>query len=160
MIDRVVSSWPEKARILAARFWPGPLTLVVRKTPDVPGIVTAGLPTVGVRMPAHPVALALIAAAEVPVAAPSANRFAQLSPTTAEHVRQGLGDRVDYILDGRPCEVGIESTVVSLNRGAALFVSAGRYFATTDRGGHWTDRASRACDSESAPFARNASASL
>lgn len=114
MIDRVVSSWPEKARILAARFWPGPLTLVVPKTPDVPGIVTAGLPTVGVRMPAHPVALALIAAAEVPVAAPSANRFAQLSPTTAEHVRQGLGDRVDYILDGRPCEVGIESTVVSL----------------------------------------------
>jgi L-threonylcarbamoyladenylate synthase len=114
MIERVASAWPEKARILAQRFWPGPLTLVVPKAPEVPDIVTAGLPTVGVRMPAHPVALALIEAAQVPIAAPSANRFSQVSPTTAEHVRQGLGDRVDYILDGGPCQVGIESTVVSL----------------------------------------------
>ncbi|MGA9566432.1 MAG: L-threonylcarbamoyladenylate synthase [Candidatus Korobacteraceae bacterium] len=114
MVARVVASWPDKARILAEHFWPGPLTLVLPKTPAVPDIVTAGLPTVGVRMPAHPIALALIAAAHVPVAAPSANRFAQISPTTAEHVRLGLGDRVDFILDGGPCTVGIESTVLSL----------------------------------------------
>jgi L-threonylcarbamoyladenylate synthase len=114
MIPRVASLWPEKARILAERFWPGPLTLVVPKTPAVPDIVTAGLRTVGVRMPAHPVALALIQAAQVPVAAPSANRFTQVSPTAAEHVRLGLGDLVDYILDGGPCRVGIESTVLSL----------------------------------------------
>jgi len=114
MIGQVALSWPEKARTLANQFWPGPLTLVVAKTPAVPDIVTAGLPTVGVRMPAHAVALALIEAAQLPVAAPSANRFTQVSPTTAEHVWQGLGDRVDCILDGGPCEVGIESTVLSL----------------------------------------------
>ncbi len=114
MIGRLASSWPDKAHVLAERFWPGPLTLVVPKTLEVPDIVTAGLPTVGVRMPEHPVALALIEAAQVPIAAPSANRFTQLSPSTAEHVRQGLGDRVDYILDGGPCQVGIESTVLSL----------------------------------------------
>jgi L-threonylcarbamoyladenylate synthase len=114
MIERVASSWPDTARILTDQFWPGPLTLVVPKTTAVPDIVTAGLPTVGVRMPAHPVALALIEAAQVPVAAPSANRFTEISPTTAEHVRRSLGDRVDYILDGGPCRVGIESTVLSL----------------------------------------------
>jgi len=114
MIGRVASSWPEKARILADRFWPGPLTLVVPKTANVPDIVTAGLTTVGVRMPAHPVALALIESAQIPVAAPSANRFTEISPTTAVHVRRSLGDRVDYILDGGPCQVGIESTVLSL----------------------------------------------
>lgn len=114
MIGQVALLWPEKARTLAERFWPGPLTLVVPKMPAVPDIVTAGLPTVGVRMPAHPVALALIEAAQVPVAAPSANRFTQVSPTTAEHVRQGLGDLVDYVLDGGSCDVGIESTVLSL----------------------------------------------
>ena len=89
MIGRVAASWPDKARALAKRFWPGPLTLVVPKTSEVPDIVTAGLGTVGVRMPAHPVALALIEAAQVPIAAPSANRFSEVSPTTAEHVRQG-----------------------------------------------------------------------
>ena len=114
MIGRVAASWPDKARALAKRFWPGPLTLVVPKTSEVPDIVTAGLSTVGVRMPAHPVALALIEAVQVPIAAPSANRFSEVSPTTAEHVRQGLGDRVDYVLDGGSCQVGIESTVLSL----------------------------------------------
>ena len=114
MVGKVAASWTPAARMLAEKFWPGPLTLVLLKTSAVPDIVTAGLPTVGVRMPSHPVALALIKAAQVPVAAPSANRFTQLSPTTAEHVRQGLGDRVDCILDGGPCEVGIESTVLSL----------------------------------------------
>ena len=99
---------------LIARFWPGPLTLVLPKKPAVPDIVTAGGPTVAVRMPRHPVALALIAAAGVPLAAPSANRSEQLSPTRAEHVAQGLGDAVDLILDGGPTEVGLESTVLDL----------------------------------------------
>jgi L-threonylcarbamoyladenylate synthase len=85
-----------------------------QESPDLPLIVTAGLPTVALRMPSHPVALALIRAAGVPLAAPSANRFTQLSPTTAEHVRRGLGSDVDFVLDGGPCQVGIESTVVSL----------------------------------------------
>ncbi len=114
MARRVVSEWPQPAESLAQQFWPGPLTLVLKKQTAVPDLVTAGLDTVGVRIPAHPIALALIAAAQIPVAAPSANRFTQLSPTTAEHVRQSLGDRVDYILDGGPCTVGIESTVLSL----------------------------------------------
>ena len=125
MIGHVASSWPDKARVLAERFWPGPLTLVVPKISAVPDIVTAGLPTVGVRMPANPVALALIEAAQVPVVAPSANRFTQVSPTTAEHVRQGLGDRVDYILDGGPCQVGIESTVLSLSMEAPVLLRPG-----------------------------------
>jgi len=114
MARELASDWPERAEILAEKFWPGPLTLVVRKKVSIPTIVTAGLPTVGLRMPAHPVALALLREAGVPVAAPSANRFTQLSPTTAEHVRQGLGDRITYVLDGGPCHVGIESTVLSL----------------------------------------------
>lgn len=114
MARELAAEWPESAQRLAERFWPGPLTLVVRKKPVIPDIVTAGLPTVGLRMPAHPVALALLREAGIPVAAPSANRFTQLSPTTVEHVRRGLGRRVGYVLDGGSCEVGIESTVVSL----------------------------------------------
>jgi L-threonylcarbamoyladenylate synthase len=88
--------------------------LVLKKQAIVPALVTAGLDTVGVRMPGNPIALALIEAAQVPIAAPSANRFMHLSPTTAQHVREGLGDRVAYILDGGPCTVGIESTVLAL----------------------------------------------
>jgi L-threonylcarbamoyladenylate synthase len=118
MAKSLVAVWPETAERLAGKFWPGPLTLIlptnVSPTDAVPLIVTAGLPTVALRMPAHPVALALIRAAEVPLAAPSANRFTELSPTTAEHVRRGLGNEVDLILDGGPCTVGIESTVLSL----------------------------------------------
>jgi L-threonylcarbamoyladenylate synthase len=112
--DRVVSDWPEAAEVLASQFWPGPLTLVLPRQPRIPDTVTAGLPTVGVRVPAHPLAIELIEAAGVPVAAPSANRFTQLSPTTADHVRRGLGPLVDFVLDGGPCWVGIESTVLSL----------------------------------------------
>jgi L-threonylcarbamoyladenylate synthase len=108
------SAWPAQAETLAQAFWPGPLTLVVPRAPAVPGIVTAGLDTVGLRMPAHPVALELIRASGVPIAAPSANRFGELSPTTAEHVRQSLGADVDCVLDGGPTQVGIESTVLSL----------------------------------------------
>ena len=110
----VVSVFPPAAFELMDRFWPGPLTLVLPKQSLVPDIVTAGLATVGVRMPAHPLALALLRESGLPLAAPSANRFTELSPTTAEHVRQSLGDRVDFILDGGPCTVGIESTVLSL----------------------------------------------
>jgi L-threonylcarbamoyladenylate synthase len=122
MAQSLVANWPEIADRLARRFWPGPLTLVLEKQLEkqsekqavIPAIVTANLPTVGLRMPAHPIALALIRAAGVPLAAPSANRFTELSPTTAEHVRRSLGSDVDFILDGGPCEVGIESTVLSL----------------------------------------------
>ncbi len=99
---------------LAERFWPGPLTLVLPKTAAVPDVVTAGGPTVAVRVPAHPVALALLRAAGVPLAAPSANRSTELSPTTADHVLRGLGGRVDLILDGGPTAAGIESTVLDL----------------------------------------------
>lgn len=114
MAKRVVTDWPEAAEKLAARYWPGPLTLVLPKSERVPAEVTAGLNTVGVRMPAHPLALALIRKTRRPLAAPSANRFTQLSPVTAEQVRQGLGESVDLVLDGGPCRVGIESTVLSL----------------------------------------------
>ena len=100
MARSLVTSWPDLADCLAQRFWPGPLTLVLEKQPTIPSIVTAGLATVGLRMPAHPMALALIKAAGVPLAAPSANRFTQLSPTTADHVRRSLGSDVDLILDG------------------------------------------------------------
>lgn len=110
----LAAEWPEAARKLAAAFWPGPLTIIVKKMAAVPDEVTAGLGAVGLRVPAHPVALALLREAGIPVAAPSANRFTQLSPTRAEHVREGLGDAVDLILDGGPCAVGIESTVVSI----------------------------------------------
>jgi len=122
MAQLLVADWPELADCLARRFWPGPLTMVLEKRRGkelekqsaIPDIVTAGLPTVGLRMPAHPVALALIQAAGIPLAAPSANRFTELSPTSADHVRRSLGNEIDYILDGGPCRVGIESTVLSL----------------------------------------------
>ncbi|MEO8597950.1 MAG: L-threonylcarbamoyladenylate synthase [Candidatus Solibacter sp.] len=103
--------WPDTAELLATRYWPGPLTLVVAKRPEIPDMVTAGLPTVGLRMPAHPMALELIRAAGVPIAAPSANRFTELSPTAASHIPRELAD---YTLDGGPARVGIESTVLSL----------------------------------------------
>lgn len=107
-------AWPEVADRLAAAFWPGPLTLVVPARAGLPTEVTAGLPHVGVRIPAHPVALALLAEAGVPVAAPSANRSNEVSPTTASHVAASLGGTVPIILDGGPTAVGIESTVLDL----------------------------------------------
>lgn len=125
MARNVVAEWPPRAEELARAYWPGPLTLVLRKTAQIPDEATAGLPTVGIRMPAHPVALALIEAAGVPIAAPSANRFAQLSPTTAEHVRQAFGEEVKMILEGGPSDVGIESTVVSLADGEPVLLRPG-----------------------------------
>lgn len=99
---------------LAQAFWPGPLTLVLLKTSAIPDIVSAGLPSVGVRMPAHPLFRRLLKLAGVPLAAPSANVFGYVSPTTAVHVREGLGEKVAYILDGGPSAVGVESTIVDV----------------------------------------------
>ncbi|MEU6428562.1 L-threonylcarbamoyladenylate synthase [Microbispora sp. NPDC046973] len=107
-----VEDVPETARLLAERFWPGPLTLVLRRGRRVPLEATGGLETLAVRVPDHPVALALLSAFGGGVAAPSANRFGSVSPTTADHVRAELGDAVDFVLDGGSCEVGVESTIV------------------------------------------------
>ncbi len=106
------------ALVLAKKFWPGPLTLVLPKTELVPAIVSAGLPSVAVRMPAHPLFRRLLRLAGVPLAAPSANPFGYVSPTTAQHVRDGLGDKIGHILDGGPCSVGLESTIVDLRQPA------------------------------------------
>jgi L-threonylcarbamoyladenylate synthase len=124
MARELVSEWPREAEELAQRWWPGPLTLVLPKAAHIPGIVTAGLPTVGVRIPAHPVALQLIEAAGLPLAAPSANRFKELSPTTAAHVRAAFGDSIP-VLDGGPTRVGIESTVVSIANGKITLLRPG-----------------------------------
>jgi L-threonylcarbamoyladenylate synthase len=128
MARSLVACWTESVDRLAQKFWPGPLTLVLEAAKSamaVPSIVTAGLSTVGLRMPAHPVAQALIEAANLPLAAPSANRFTEVSPTTAQHVRDSLGEEVDLILDGGPCQVGIESTVVSLAESVPTLLRAG-----------------------------------
>jgi len=102
------------ARRLARRFWPGPLTLVLPKKACVPGIVTSDGPTVAIRAPAHPLARRLLRLAKIPLAAPSANLFGYISPTTAAHVREGLGSRIPHILDGGACAVGVESTVLDM----------------------------------------------
>ena len=112
--QQVVVDFPELARKLAEEFWPGPLTLVLPKQAHVSDLVTAGLPGVGLRIPNHPLAIELLKAVGRPVAAPSANPFGGISPTTARHVLDGLGGRIDGVLDGGPCGVGLESTVVSL----------------------------------------------
>ena len=123
--QRLVTHWPESATRLAARWWPGPLTLVLPKTPEIPDLVTAGLPTVALRIPSHPVALALLRAAGLPLAAPSANRSGEVSPTTAAHVARSLGSRVPLILDGGPTSVGIESTVVDLSGATPVLLRPG-----------------------------------
>jgi L-threonylcarbamoyladenylate synthase len=112
---RYAEAWPVEATWLAERFWPGPLTLILPKQHSIPDVVTAGRPTVGLRVPRHPVALELLKAFDGPVAAPSANRSTRVSPTSAQHVRDELGDAVDLILDGGACDVGIESTVLDLS---------------------------------------------
>ena len=112
----LAAEWLPEAERLARQYWPGPLTIVVPKKSTIPDEVTAGLPTVGLRMPRHPVALELLRLAGAPIAAPSANRFTQLSPTTAEHVREAFGVETPFLLDGGPCEVGLESTVISVTR--------------------------------------------
>jgi L-threonylcarbamoyladenylate synthase len=117
MLPEVTEEVNPAALALIERFWPGPLTLVMTRGERVPGIVTAGLDTVAVRMPAHPVASALIAAAGTPIAAPSANRFGRLSPTSAQHVARQLGSEVDLILDGGATPHGVESTIVDTSDG-------------------------------------------
>lgn len=114
MLDRIVAGVSNDAQKLIAAFWPGPLTVLFPKRRIVPDLVTAGLPTVAVRIPAHPVARALIQEANTPIAAPSANPFGYVSPTTAQHVADGLGEGLDVILDGGSCPIGVESTIVSL----------------------------------------------
>jgi L-threonylcarbamoyladenylate synthase len=113
-VHALVSAMPDSVAALRARFWPGPLTLVLPRSPRVPEEVTAGLDTVGVRVPAHPVARALLRAAGIPVAAPSANLFSRPSPTRASHVLDDLGGRIDLVVDGGATEVGVESTVLDL----------------------------------------------
>jgi L-threonylcarbamoyladenylate synthase len=114
MAKRCVATWPPLAEDLARSFWPGPLTLVLPRAREIPDIVTAGGPTVGVRWPSHPFIQAVIRECGFPLAAPSANPSAHISPTTAEHVRKSLGDKIALILDGGPSHVGIESTVLDL----------------------------------------------
>ena len=124
MARTLVTDWPPQADELARKYWPGPLTIVLPKTSAIPDIVTAGLSSVGIRIPNHPLALAVLREAGVPVAAPSANRFTGLSPTTAEHVREAFGDAVP-VLDGGHCRVGIESTVVSIASGKITLLRPG-----------------------------------
>ncbi len=121
----VVASWPPLAHTLAAAFWPGPLSLVLPRRAEVPREVCAGLSTVGVRVPRHPVALALLEALGEPLAAPSANRFMHISPTTADHVVRSLGERVELVLDGGPAAVGVESTVVDLTGPSPVLLRPG-----------------------------------
>ncbi|MGE0789589.1 MAG: L-threonylcarbamoyladenylate synthase [Sandaracinaceae bacterium] len=124
-VERFARAIPEAARVLLDRFAPGPLTLILERKEDVPARVAGGQPTIGVRIPDHPVALALLRAFGDGVAAPSANRFGSISPTTAAHVALELGDRVELILDGGACRVGVESTIVDLTRDAPRILRPG-----------------------------------
>ena len=125
-VQPLVAHVPDSARVLIERFWPGPLAVVLPKRECVPDIVTSGLASVAVRCPSHPVALKLIETSGVPIAAPSANIFCSVSPTTARHVADQFGKQLPYILDGGPCDVGVESTVVSfLDRRPALLRPGG-----------------------------------
>jgi L-threonylcarbamoyladenylate synthase len=125
MAKLYAAEWPDTARRLAQRYWPGPLTLVLPRFRTVAPEVSAGLDTVGLRMPNHPLALELIRRFDGPLAAPSANRSNHISPTTAQHVRDELGASVDLILDGGPCRIGIESTVLDLTSRQAKLLRPG-----------------------------------
>ena len=114
-VEALTQNIPGAARILADAFWPGPLTLILPKATNVPDLVTAGNPTVALRMPAHPLARRILLEADIPVAAPSANPFGYISPTCAQHVADSLGERIDWIVDGGACERGLESTIVDLS---------------------------------------------
>ena len=120
---------PDIAWTLARRFWPGPLSLIVKRASHVIDAVTGGQDTVGLRVPSHPMAQALLAEFGGGIAAPSANRFGRISPTTAQHVRDEFGDAVELVLDGGPCEVGIESTIIDCSRNALRILRPGRITA-------------------------------
>jgi L-threonylcarbamoyladenylate synthase len=124
--SRWAGDWPDAAEALAEAFWPGPLTLILPRAANVPDEVTGGQDTVGLRVPAHPVAQALLRAFEGGVAAPSANRFGRLSPTTAAHVREEFGDAVPIVLDGGECEIGLESTIVDLSTDTPRILRPGK----------------------------------
>jgi len=119
-VEKYAAAYPGPARDLAIKYWPGPLTLLLPKRNNIPDLVTAGLNTVGLRCPNHPLALGLLRALDFPLAAPSANPFGYISPTTAQHVQDQLGDKVPFILDGGPCSVGLESTIVGFERGEVI----------------------------------------
>ena len=125
-LDDWAADIPPLARRLADAFWPGPLTLILKRQPSVPDVVTGGQDTVGLRVPSHPLAHALLEAFEGGLAAPSANRFGRISPTTAAHVAEELGEQVAVVLDGGECEVGIESTIIDLSRGVPVLLRPGR----------------------------------
>ncbi len=124
-LDRWAVDIPDSARQLAAAFWPGPLTLILKRADGVSDVVTGGQDTVGLRVPSHPLALELLREFDGGLAAPSANRFGRISPTTAAHVREELGERVAMVLDGGPCAVGIESTILDLSGDAPAILRPG-----------------------------------
>lgn len=132
-LSRWAQAIPQSAWMLAQHFWPGPLTLILKRNVSIPDCVTGGQDTVGIRIPAHPVALALLSTlgADKALAAPSANRFGRISPTTAQHVQRQLGNAVDLILDGGACTVGLESTIVSFHHEAPQILRPGGI--TTDQ---------------------------
>jgi L-threonylcarbamoyladenylate synthase len=124
-VDLYAQSIPQKAITLADAFWPGPLTLLLPKRSVIPDLVTAGLTTVGIRCPDHPLTHRLLATLDFPLAAPSANPFGYVSPTTPQHVADQLGEKIPYILDGGPCEIGIESTIIGFDNGAGIVYRTG-----------------------------------
>jgi L-threonylcarbamoyladenylate synthase len=124
-LNNVVEDIPPSAKILAEHFWPGPLTLVLPRKAQVPDLVTSGLTTVAVRVPNHPLALGLLKKLDFPLACPSANPFGYVSPTTAQHVADQLGQDIDYILDGGSCRIGIESTIVGFENGSPIIYRPG-----------------------------------
>ena len=157
-LERWAREIPEAARVLAKAFWPGPLTLILKRLPDVPDAVTGGQDTVGLRVPNHPLTLELLQAFDSGIAAPSANRFGRISPTTADHVREDLGDAVAMILDGGPCSVGIESTIVDLSHSRTTILRPGMLSAIDI--GRILGRVPMSADDPLAPPAIRASGTL
>ncbi len=159
-LERWAREIPETAHALAKAFWPGPLTLILKRQPNVPDAVTGGQDTVGIRVPSHPLALELLHAFGGGIAAPSANRYGHVSPTTAQHVHDELGDAVAMILDGGPCRVGIESTIVDLTGTQAHILRPGMVSAfdlgrvlgrIPDAGGRDSPRVSGSLEAHYAP---------
>lgn len=124
-VMKYAAEFPDKAKKLAAAFWPGPLTLVLKKKVVIPDLVTSGMDSVAIRIPRHPVTLKLLQTLDYPLTAPSANPFGYISPTSAQHVNDQLGEKVAYILDGGPCHIGLESTIVSFTHDAPVILRKG-----------------------------------
>lgn len=139
-LERLAAEFPEKARLLASRFWPGPLTMVLPKSELIPVEVSTGLDTVGIRFPAHPLAQELIRESGTPLAAPSANRSGIPSPTTAQHVLRDMDGRIEAVLDGGQCSVGVESTVITLAEDRPRLLRPGGRDARADGSGYRRNR--------------------